>query len=35
MSGRYPAIIYTEEGMREGIQIEDANIPMVAKVALA
>jgi hypothetical protein len=27
MSGRYPAIVYTEEGMREGMQIEDANIP--------
>ena len=22
MSGRYPAIVYTEEGMREGMQIE-------------
>ena len=30
MSGRYPAIVYTEEGMR----IEDANIPIDAKVAL-
>jgi len=34
MSGRYPSIIYTEEGMREGMQIEDANIPIDAKVAL-
>jgi hydroxymethylglutaryl-CoA lyase len=34
MSGRYPEIVYTEEGMREGMQIEDANIPMDAKVAL-
>jgi hypothetical protein len=28
MSGRYPEIVYTEEGMREGMQIEDANIPI-------
>jgi hypothetical protein len=28
------AIVYTEEGMREGMQIEDANIPIDAKVAL-
>ena len=34
MSGRYPEIVYTEEGMREGMQIEDANIPIDAKVAL-
>ena len=34
MSARYPKIIYTEEGMREGMQIEDANIPIGAKVAL-
>jgi len=34
MSGRYPAIVYTEEGMREGMQIEDAHIPIDAKVAL-
>jgi hydroxymethylglutaryl-CoA lyase len=34
MSKRYPEIIYTEEGMREGMQIEDANIPIDAKVAL-
>ena len=34
MSGRYLAIVYTEEGRREGMQIEDANIPIDAKVAL-
>ena len=34
MSGRYPEIVYTEEGLREGMQIEDANIPIDAKVAL-
>src|SRR2546423_11464573 len=34
MSGRFPEIVYTEEGMREGMQIEDANIPIDAKVAL-
>jgi hydroxymethylglutaryl-CoA lyase len=34
MATRYPTIIYTEEGMREGMQIEDANIPLEAKVAL-
>jgi len=34
MSGRYPEIVYTEEGMREGMQIEDANIPIDAKVTL-
>jgi hydroxymethylglutaryl-CoA lyase len=34
MSGRYPEIVYTEEGMREGMQIEHANIPIDAKVAL-
>ena len=34
MSGRYPEIVYTEEGMREGMQIENANIPIDAKVAL-
>jgi len=33
MSGRYPAIVYTEESMREGMQIKDANIPIDAKVA--
>jgi hydroxymethylglutaryl-CoA lyase len=34
MSERYPEIIYTEEGMREGMQIESADIPVDAKVAL-
>jgi hypothetical protein len=33
MSGRYPELVYPEEGMREGMQIEDANIPIDAKVA--
>ena len=27
-------IVYTEDGMQEGMQIEDANIPIDAKVAL-
>ena len=30
----YPQIILTEEGMRDGLQIEDANIPVDKKVAL-
>ena len=30
----YPQIILTEEGMRDGLQIEDANIPVDQKVAL-
>ena len=34
MTSRYPKIVYTEEGMREGMQIEDANIPVDAKVEL-
>lgn len=34
MAGRYPKIIYTEEGMREGMQIESANIPLEAKAEL-
>ena len=34
MVGRYPKIRYTEEGMREGMQIEDANIPVDSKVEL-
>ena len=34
MAARYPKIVYTEEGMREGMQIEDAKIPIEAKVAL-
>ena len=27
MSGRYPAIVYTEEGMREGMQEVDGDWP--------
>ncbi len=34
MAQRFPKIIYTEEAMREGMQIEDANIPVDAKVEL-
>ena len=34
MSNNYPTIIYTEEGMREGMQIEDSLIPVDEKVAL-
>ena len=34
MDGRYPKIVFTEEVMREGMQIEDANIPIDAKVEL-
>jgi hydroxymethylglutaryl-CoA lyase len=34
MTGRYPKIVFTEEVMREGMQIEDANIPVDAKVEL-
>src|ERR1019366_3228090 len=34
MSGRYPKIVYTEEGMREGMQIESKDIPVDQKVAL-
>ncbi|MBI2202740.1 MAG: citramalate synthase [Candidatus Rokubacteria bacterium] len=34
MATRYPTIVYTEEGMREGMQIEDAAIPVDAKVDL-
>ena len=34
MSEQHPKIIYTEEGMREGMQIEDAEIPIDDKVAL-
>jgi hydroxymethylglutaryl-CoA lyase len=33
-AGRFPEIVYIEEGMREGMQSEDANIPIDAKVAL-
>jgi hypothetical protein len=31
MSGRYPEIVCTEEGMREGMQIEDTHIPIDAE----
>ena len=34
MATKYPRIIFTEEGMREGMQIESANIPIDAKAAL-
>ena len=34
MPGKYPTVEYTEEGMREGMQIEDANISVDDKVAL-
>ena len=34
MAGKYPTVIYTEEGMREGMQIEDANLSIDDKVAL-
>jgi len=34
MAGRHPAIVYTEDGMREERQIEDANISIDARVAL-
>jgi len=34
MAGRYPNIIFTDETMREGMQIEDANIPVEAKAEL-
>lgn len=34
MSRSYPKIVYTEEVMREGMQIEDANIPVEAKINL-
>lgn len=34
MAQRYPKIVFTEEAMREGMQIESASIPTEAKVAL-
>jgi len=34
MAVRYPKIVYVEEVMREGMQIEDANIPVEAKAEL-
>ncbi len=30
----YPSIIHTEEGMRDGLQIEDPNIPVADKIRL-
>ena len=30
----YPTVTYKEEGMREGMQIEDASIPVEDKVRL-
>ena len=30
----YPKIIHTEEGMRDGLQIEDKDIPIEAKIRL-
>ena len=35
MSGRYPEIVYTEEGMREGMQIESKDIPVDQKGGVA
>lgn len=34
MANRWPKVIYKEEGMREGMQIEDANISVEDKVRL-
>jgi len=34
MPGKYPKVTYTEEGMREGMQIEDANISIDDKIRL-
>ena len=34
MPGKYPTITYSEEGMREGMQIEDANIAVDDKIKL-
>ena len=34
MIGNWPKVIYKEEGMREGMQIEDANISVDDKVRL-
>src|SRR3990172_1446417 len=30
----YPTILHTEEGMRDGLQIEDQNIPVADKIRL-
>src|SRR5215218_7920830 len=34
MAGRYPNIVFTDETLREGMQIEDANIPIEQKAEL-
>ena len=34
MSSRYPKVTYTEQGLREGMQIEDANIAIDDKIEL-
>ncbi|MBI4312755.1 MAG: citramalate synthase [Chloroflexi bacterium] len=34
MPGKYPKVTYTEEGMREGMQIEDSNIAVDDKIKL-
>ncbi|MBI4339052.1 MAG: hypothetical protein HY680_03770 [Chloroflexi bacterium] len=34
MPGKYPTVTYTEEGMREGMQIEDSNIAVDDKIRL-
>ena len=34
MASNFPKIVFTEEGMREGMQIESANLPIDQKVAL-
>src|SRR5450756_702465 len=34
MAVRYPNTVFTDETMREGMQIEDANIPVEAKAEL-
>ena len=34
MSSRYPKVTYTEQGLREGMQIEDANISIDDKIEL-
>ena len=30
----YPAIVHTEEGMRDGLQIENPDIPLASKIRL-
>ena len=34
MAGKYPKIVFTDETLREGMQIEDANIPIEQKAEL-